>query len=98
MLGPTADLFYTALLNVFSKSIGQCAATQTYLAVHPGAGGVSGEYWEDVNIGKSSAHGQDDELANKLWAHTEELANRLLEASATTAGMSSARSERSLVA
>ncbi len=58
---------------LFMKSIPQGAATQTYVATHPDAAQVSGEYWADCNVKASSGPGQDMELAERLWARTEEL-------------------------
>lgn len=55
------------------KSIPQGAATQCYLAVHPGAAAVTGEYWADCHTGRSSSHGQDDAMAERLWTVSEEI-------------------------
>ncbi|GKU89290.1 hypothetical protein SLEP1_g3447 [Rubroshorea leprosula] len=43
------------------------AATTCYVALHPQAKGVSGEYFKDSNIGQATEKGRDPELANKLW-------------------------------
>ena len=59
------------------KSIPEGAATQCYVATHPKVEGVSGEYWADCNLKKSSRNGQDMALAEKLWAKTEEIVARL---------------------
>lgn len=59
------------------KSAGQGAATQVYVAVHPDAAAISGEYWQDVNVAKPRADARDPELAAKLWRVTEELVARL---------------------
>jgi WW domain-containing oxidoreductase len=53
------------------KSVGAGAATQTYVAVHPTAARVSGEYWANCNVKESSTHGRDANLAKKLWEVTE---------------------------
>lgn len=53
------------------KSIPQGAATQTYLAAHPDAAKVSGEYYADCNPAKHSRHARNAEMAKKLWDVTE---------------------------
>lgn len=58
---------------LFLKSIGEGAATQTLVAVNPKAEGVTGEYWSDCNVARSSALGADLALAERLWARTEEI-------------------------
>lgn len=59
------------------KTIPQGAATQVYVATHPAAASITGEYWADCNVHKSSKHGRNDELAAALWAKTEELQTKL---------------------
>jgi WW domain-containing oxidoreductase len=56
------------------KSAAEGAATQCYLAVHPNVEGVSGEYFADSNVSKSSSKGRDDALAAKLWEVSEKIA------------------------
>jgi WW domain-containing oxidoreductase len=56
------------------KSAAEGAATQCYLAVHPNVEGVSGKYFADCNVSKSSARGRDDALAEKLWEVSEKIA------------------------
>jgi len=56
------------------KSIPQGAATQCYIATHPDAASVSGEYWADCNVTQPSSHGTDDAMADRLWAASEEIA------------------------
>ncbi|GMJ13573.1 hypothetical protein like AT4G23420 [Hibiscus trionum] len=59
------------LVNIFGKialkNVQQGAATTCYVALHPQVKGKSGEYFNDSNIGKASAHGMNVELAKKLW-------------------------------
>ncbi len=55
------------------KSAAEGAATQCYLAVHPNVEGVSGKYFADCNVSKSSARGRDDALAEKLWEVSEKI-------------------------
>jgi WW domain-containing oxidoreductase len=56
------------------KSVGEGAATQCYLAVHPSVEGVTGKYFSDCNVGKPSSHGRDEEMAAKLWEVSEKIA------------------------
>jgi WW domain-containing oxidoreductase len=58
----------------FSRSVAQGAATQCYLATAPRLEGVSGHYFADCNPARMSAHGQNPEMARRLWAVSEELA------------------------
>ena len=60
------------------KSVEACAATEVYMAAHPDAEGITGEYWASCNVWKSSAFGRDDALARTLWQKTEELVDKLL--------------------
>ncbi|MCB9778580.1 MAG: SDR family NAD(P)-dependent oxidoreductase [Alphaproteobacteria bacterium] len=59
--------------RLFLKTTPQGAATEVWAAVHPDMATVSGEYLADCNIARSSAHGRDDALAERLWTVTEEL-------------------------
>ena len=59
---------------LFLKTIPQGAATQVYVAVHPDAASISGEYWYDCNVQQSSAKGRDVALAQRLWAETDRIA------------------------
>jgi NAD(P)-dependent dehydrogenase (short-subunit alcohol dehydrogenase family) len=56
------------------KSVGEGAATQCYLTVHPSVEGMAGKYFSDCNVGKSSRHGRDEEMAAKLWGVSEQIA------------------------
>jgi len=55
------------------KSVGEGAATQCYLAVHPNVEGVAGKYFSDSNVGRSSRHGRDEAMAAKLWEVSEQI-------------------------
>lgn len=77
-MGKVVEAVYKTLGPVLvTKSIPAGAATQTYVAVHPAAAKVTGEYWSDCNIATSSAHGRDRDMAKKLWDVTEERLARL---------------------
>jgi WW domain-containing oxidoreductase len=56
------------------KSVGEGAATQCYLAVHPSVEGVTGKYFSDCNVGKPSSRGRDEAMAAKLWEVSEKIA------------------------
>ena len=54
------------------KSLGEGAATQCYLAVHPDAASVRGKYFADCNEAKTTSKGRDDALAAQLWDVSEQ--------------------------
>jgi len=62
---------------LFLKSIPQGAATEVYVAVHPGAASISGEYFANCNVAKARADGLDPELAKKLWDVSEKIVREL---------------------
>jgi len=55
------------------KSVPQGASTQCYVAVHPDVAGVTGEYFSDCNLAKSSRYSRDEALGDRLWTRTEEI-------------------------
>ena len=55
------------------KSIPQGAATQVWAATHPRLSKVSGAYFSDCNLAKTSSYAKDEALAQRLWAKTAEL-------------------------
>ncbi|MCA9711945.1 MAG: SDR family oxidoreductase [Myxococcales bacterium] len=59
------------------KTIPQGAATQCYVATHPSLATVSGEYFGDCNVARSSRHAQDEAMGERLWAVTEEIVAEL---------------------
>ncbi|KAL5727385.1 NADP-retinol dehydrogenase [Ranunculus cassubicifolius] len=59
----------------FLKDVHQGAATTCYVALHPQVKGISGEYFSDSNIAKTTALAQDTELAKKLWEFSLGLIN-----------------------
>ena len=56
------------------KSVGEGAATQCYLAVHPNVEGVAGKYVSDSNVARPGRHGRDEAMAAKLWEVSERIA------------------------
>lgn len=77
MPGVVQALFSSVGPALALKSIPQGAATQTYLAVHPDAAKVRGEYYADCNVAETSRHGTDDQLATALWDKSEALVAEL---------------------
>jgi NAD(P)-dependent dehydrogenase (short-subunit alcohol dehydrogenase family) len=55
------------------KSIPEGAATQCYVATRPELAAVSGEYFADCNVAKSSRNGRDDAMAERLWTVSEQI-------------------------
>jgi NAD(P)-dependent dehydrogenase (short-subunit alcohol dehydrogenase family) len=70
---PVAQVGYSLLTAVAFKDIPQGAATQCYVAVHPSAATLNGEFFADCNIARSSSAGRDQALADRLWTYTEEI-------------------------
>jgi WW domain-containing oxidoreductase len=60
------------------KSLGEGAATQCYLAVHPDAASVRGKYFADCNEAKPTSKGRDDTLAARLWDASERIAAKVI--------------------
>jgi len=55
------------------KSVAQGAATQCYVAVRPELATISGEFFADCNIAKSSPLSHDPVLATRLWQESEKI-------------------------
>jgi len=55
------------------KSVAQGAATEVYVAVHPGAAAISGSYFADCNVAVPRKDADDPALAARLWAASEEI-------------------------
>ena len=55
------------------KSVPQGAATEVYVAVHPGAATTSGAYFADCNPATPRADADDPALAKRLWEVSESL-------------------------
>ncbi len=58
---------------VFFKSIPQGAATECYVAVNPGAAGISGAYFADCDVRQPRADANDPALARRLWEVSEQI-------------------------
>ncbi len=59
------------------KSVAEGAATQCLVTAHPCVANVSGEYFADCNVAKTSRHGHDAAMGDRLWTVTEEIVARL---------------------
>jgi WW domain-containing oxidoreductase len=70
-MNPLANIALAIATPLVLKSVGEGAATQTYVAVHPGAAGVNGEYWSHCNVLRPRADAREPALATKLWERTE---------------------------
>ncbi len=57
----------------WDRSVEQGAATSCYVASHPALDGVSGLYFADCNPMAPSVHGQDEQMARRLWEVSESL-------------------------
>lgn len=68
-----ARALFPVAAAVAMKNVPQGAATQTYLAAHPAAAEVSGEYYADCNPAKHSRHARDADMAKRLWEVTESI-------------------------
>jgi WW domain-containing oxidoreductase len=75
--GPLVRIAKPLASAIALKTIAEGAATQCYVAAHPRLEGVSGEYFSDCNVARSSAHGRDDAMAERLWDVTEKIADDL---------------------
>lgn len=77
-MSPMAQRVLALVKPLFLKTIPEGTATQVYVAVHPDAAEISGEYWADCNVAESSKHGQDEALAERLWEETEGIVARVM--------------------
>lgn len=63
----------------------QGAATSVYAATAPQLSGQSGAYLQDCKVAQPNAQARDAQLAQKLWAVTEQQLDAALEAAAKRA-------------
>ena len=76
-MNPVARVAFRAAGSLFMKNVGEGAATQCYVAVHPAAAAISGKYFADCNVIEPRADGTDAATAARLWSVTEEIVSRL---------------------
>ena len=74
---PVARFFFGLTDKIALKSAAQGAATEVYVAVHPAAATLSGEYFADCNVAKPRRDANDAELAKKLWQVSEDIVAKL---------------------
>jgi len=72
-----ARIALSAVNSIALKTIPEGAATQCYVATHPSLAGVTGEYFYDCNVARSSRNGRDMEMAERLWHVTEGIVARI---------------------
>ncbi|MEN3976757.1 SDR family oxidoreductase [Emcibacter sp. SYSU 3D8] len=75
-MNPVMKFGFGVASVVMCKTVEQGAATECYLAVHPGAARINGEYFDDCNISRPRADGTDADTARRLWEVSEEIAAR----------------------
>jgi WW domain-containing oxidoreductase len=77
-LARDAGGLFTSIIGLLAKpiekNVEQGAATQCYVAVNPETANISGEYFSDNAVAKSSGLGRNELLAQELWSKTTELA------------------------
>jgi NAD(P)-dependent dehydrogenase (short-subunit alcohol dehydrogenase family) len=56
-----------ALLRPFARSNDDGAATSIYLAASPEVQGISGKYFKDCKLARSSSEAEDQTVARRLW-------------------------------
>ncbi len=76
-MNPVFRAVLAAATPLFLKSVPEGAATEVWAAVHPGAAKLSGEYLADCNVARPRRIANDEALAERLWAKTEEIVTKL---------------------
>lgn len=76
-MNPVVRMLMPVANAVAFKTIPQGAATQCYVAAHPNVAGVSGEYFADCNVAKSTRHGHDEAMGDRLWEVSEAIVAEL---------------------
>jgi WW domain-containing oxidoreductase len=71
---PNGEAFFDRVGEDNLKSIGQGAATQTFVATHPSLEGVSGAYFADCSVKEARVPAMDPELAEQLWESSAAIA------------------------
>lgn len=76
-MNPVLQAAMPVIAPLALKTVGQGAATQTYVATHPDAADKTGLYWKDCNPTRSSQHAKNADLARRLWEKTEAIVAEL---------------------
>jgi NAD(P)-dependent dehydrogenase (short-subunit alcohol dehydrogenase family) len=74
---PILNLAAAVVSPLFLKTVAQGAATQVYVATHPGVAHVSGEYFADCDIATPRADALSAATAKKLWKVSEQIVSGL---------------------
>ena len=70
---------------IFTKTVEEGAATQTYLATHPSLVGVRGYYFDNCNVGEGSRYLTDEAMARRLWDVSRQITRKYLPVPTLTA-------------
>lgn len=73
MTNPLKGLAYAIGSVIALKSVPQGTATQCFLAVHPKAATVTGEYFSNCNPATPRPDANDASMAKRLWERSEEI-------------------------
>jgi NAD(P)-dependent dehydrogenase (short-subunit alcohol dehydrogenase family) len=76
-MNPIAGAALKLVTPIGLKSVEEGAATECFVATHPSLAGVTGEYFADCNVARSSRTSRDPELAARLWEESEKIVARL---------------------
>ncbi len=79
-MSPTMQWIAKNLGWLFTKTVEQGAATQSYLATHPDLNAVRGYYFDDCNPVEPSVHLQDEGQVRRLWEFSEQITREYLPA------------------
>lgn len=77
-LHPVMNGIYAATGAIYAKTPEQGAATTCYVATNPVLSEISGKYFSDSNLCKTSRHGRDTRMAKDLWEASEKIASESL--------------------
>lgn len=69
----TFSWLYRGIQRVAARSPDQGAETSIYLATDPAVATISGEYFVNKRIGKSTAASHDEQAAQRLWTVSEQM-------------------------
>jgi NAD(P)-dependent dehydrogenase (short-subunit alcohol dehydrogenase family) len=76
-MNPVVHVAFAIANPLVLKSEAEGAATQCYVATRPELAGVTGEYFSNCNVAKSSAISCDTALATRLWEESERIVEKL---------------------
>ena len=76
-MNPLLNALFPLAGLIGNKTVQQGAATQCFVAANPKAEGISGEYFADCNVTRSSRHGRDQAMADRLWEVSEKIVSEI---------------------